>query len=330
MIRHTLIISLIAVVIAATASDSFAQRRRAGEDRVTPTQADVKYGPHERNVFDLWLPEAAGKARAAAASKADGAEDKAAATRLPVYVWFHGGGFVGGDKSGFDPAPYLKAGMAVVSGNYRFVDGKETLSPVPLLDAARVVQTLRARADEWNLDTERIAVSGSSAGAVIALWIGYHDDLADPGSDDPVARQSTRVKCIAPLNGPTNLDPRWITKHMGGPPEIHRSFPLLFGASIPESDRPEVLARIKEMSAVEHVSADDPPTLLIYAGKLEGIPLPESASQGVLIHHAYFGKVLKESLDAAGVPNEFHPGTDPRQDNSAAIIAWLGDHLLPE
>jgi acetyl esterase/lipase len=280
--------------------------------RIQPTYANVSYGSHERNVLDLWLPKAS--------SDSDGP--------LPVFVYFHGGGFVAGDKSGFDPAPYLSAGMAVVSGNYRFVDGKDTLSPAPLQDAARAIQFLKYRADEWNLDASRIAVSGSSAGAVISLWIGYHDDLADASSDDPVARQSSRVKCIVPLNGPTNLDPRWITGNMGGPKHIHGSFPKMFGAAVSDSDGLQVRERILESSPIEHLTDDDVPTLLIYSGKNEGIPLPESASSGVLIHHPFFGVKLKEKLDSLKIANEFHAATDARRDRSKLIVDWLQVHLM--
>ncbi len=285
---------------------------RVQRNRVMPTHADVKYGSHNRNVFDLWLPNS----------------QKADAGPLPVYVYFHGGGFVGGDKAGFDPSTFLDAGMVVASANYRFVNGTDTLSPVPLLDAARVIQYLRHRAEDWNLDGDLIAVSGSSAGAVISMWIGYHDDLANSKSDDPIARQSSRVKCIIPLNGPSNLDPLWITKNMGGPKHIHGSFPKMFGATVAESDQPELRARILESSPIEHVSKDDPSSLLIYTGALKGIPLPESASTGVLIHHAYFGKTLHERLDKVGVSNHFLPSTDPRKDRNAVILSWLKDHLL--
>lgn len=291
------------------------QREQTRGQKTPPTQADVKYGPHERNVFDLWVPETAPDSKAG----------------YPTFVYFHGGGFVAGDKSGFDPAPYLEKGYAVVSGNYRFVDGKETLSPAPMLDAARVIQFLRTKAEDWKLDSERICVSGSSAGAVITLWIGYHDDLAEPGSEDPVARQSTRVKCIVPMNGPTNLDPQWINRNMGGPPHVHGSFPKMFGAPTSESGRPEVAALIKESSPIEHLSSDDPPTLSIYSGKLSGIPLPESASTGLLIHHPYFGKVLKERLDELQIPNEFHHAFDPRKaERQQVIFDWLEKHLNEE
>lgn len=288
------------------------QRQNRRPQRPEPTHADVRYGEHERNVFDLWIPE--------------GDAPKAG---FPVYVFFHGGGFVAGDKSGFDPTPYLEKGLVVVSANYRFVDGEKTLSPVPMHDSARVIQYLREHKQKWNLDTNRIALSGSSAGAVITLWIGYHDDLADPNSDDPIARQSTRVKCIIPLNGPTNLDPHWITANMGGPKHVHGSFPKMFGEPVTGNISSSAWERIKESSPIEHLTKDDPPTLSIYGGKLEGIPLPATASTGLLIHHPYFGKVLKEKLDQLGIANEFYHGSDPRRGNGQELIFdWLDEHLL--
>ncbi len=268
-----------------------------------PTHADVRYGDHERNVFDLWLPEKPADSGAA-----------------PVHVYFHGGGFVAGDKSKFDPRPFLDAGFAAASGNYRFVDGVETLSPAPMEDAARVIQTLKFHAAEWGLDPERISVSGSSAGAVITMWIGYLDDRADPGSEDPIARQSTRVHCIAPLNGPTNLDPAWIRSHLGGPPHIHGSLPKMLGTNT-GFDHPEVRKRIDASNPWMHLSPDDPPTLMVYGGELEPIPLPETVTTGHLIHHPAFGVALKERLDEIGIANELHTGTDPRGTN--LVVDWL-------
>jgi len=280
-----------------------------GASAPKPFRSDVRYGEHERNVYDLWLPE--------------GGDD--AESPLPLLVYFHGGGFVGGDKSTFDPRSYLREGFAVVSVNYRLVDGKTTVSPVPFHDSARVIQHLRHHAQDWNLDPARVVVSGGSAGAVISMWIGYHDDLADPEAEDPVARESTRVSSIAPINGPTQLDPVWILENLGGPPEVHSSFPKLFGAGVNDLEaNPEVQALVREASPMEHVTPDDVPTLLLYKGGLGGIPLPPTASQGKVIHHAWFGKALKEKLDEAGVPNEFHP--DLGKPLAPTVAEWARKH----
>jgi len=285
------------------------ERQRAAEkSRPAPTHADVKYGPHERNVFDVWLPDS------------DAAEKP-----LPVFVYFHGGGFVAGDKSRFDPTPYLKLGYAAVSSNYRFVNGDDVLAPIPMQDCARAIQHLRFKAAEFGVDPTKVAVSGGSAGAVITMWIAYKDDMADPNSDDPVSRQSTRVTCIVPVSGPTNLDPDWIREHLGGPPEVHSSMPVFYGVHDGDYHRPEVRRLVEESSAVHHASADDPPSLLIYGGTLDNLPLPSDASQGLLIHHPYFGKVLKDRLDELGVQCEFRYGAD--RPSSEEIGKFLARHL---
>lgn len=279
-------------------------KSRKKKSRLAPTLSNISYGDHERQVFDLWVPQS-----------------DSSALRYPILIYFHGGGFVAGDKSGFDPKPYLDAGIACASANYRFVDGGESLSDVPLQDAARALQTIRHRAAEFGIDSGRVALSGSSAGAVIAMWMGYSDDLAITDSEDPIARESTRVNCIMPINGPTNLMPSWIVKNVGGGKSVHGSYVKLFGTPADEPMTPEVEAKIKSMSASELVSEDDPPTLLIYSGPPdESLPLPENTPNGKIIHHPYFGKALKEKLDAAEVENELLIGFDPRGSTKTAMF----------
>jgi acetyl esterase/lipase len=188
-------------------------------------------------------------------------------------------------------------------------------------DGARVIQAIRLNAAKWNIDPSRISVSGSSAGAVIAMWIGYHDDLAQPESKDPIARQSSRVSCIAPINGPTNMDPTWIRANLGGPPEIHPSLPKMFGVS-DGFDKPEIAARILACNPWEMVSANDPPTLMIYARGTEPVPLAATVGTSHLIHHPQFGVALKNRLDDTGIANELHTGIQYRQGNTL-IVNWL-------
>lgn len=162
---------LIPIVLALTAAAVFAQQNPA------PDYADVPYGPHPRNVLDLW---------------------KAKSDRpTPVVVHIHGGGFTQGDKSTVGPVLVrycLSKGISVASINYRY----STIAPfpAPMLDGARAIQFLRMKAKEWNLDPKAFAATGGSAGAGISLWVGFHDDLADPSNADPVLRESTRLSVI--------------------------------------------------------------------------------------------------------------------------------------
>ncbi|MFN5960821.1 MAG: carboxylesterase family protein, partial [Verrucomicrobiota bacterium] len=117
-----------------------------------PTAANVKYGEHERQVLDFWKAEGDGP--------------------RPLLFFIHGGGWRNGDKSGIRVAPYLQAGISVVSINYRYTQlAGDVVPPVkaPLHDAARALQFVRSKAGEWNLDKTKVVASGGSAGACSSL-----------------------------------------------------------------------------------------------------------------------------------------------------------------
>ncbi len=131
------------------------------------------------------------------------------------------------------------------------------------------------------------------------MWLLYHDDLADPKSDDPVARQSTRVTAAAVSAGQTSIDPKVIEPWLGPNVLKHRMINMAVGeatieAAIANYDKHKAL--YLEFSPVNHVSAGDPPVLMTYGGNMK---LPsEDAGHG--IHHPVYGVKLKEKADAAG------------------------------
>ncbi|UCC99655.1 MAG: PQQ-binding-like beta-propeller repeat protein, partial [Phycisphaerales bacterium] len=158
-----------------------------------PTHANVRYGPHERNVLDLYLAQSR--------------------TSTPLVLYIHGGGFRGGDKRSLNAGEaksFLNAGFSVAAINYRLTDTAP--APAAYLDCARALQFLRHHATQWNINPKLVASTGGSAGAGTSMWLAFHDDLADPDSDDPVERQSTRLTCIAIRNGQSSYDPRFAEK----------------------------------------------------------------------------------------------------------------------
>src|SRR6185503_19680701 len=155
----------------------------------------------------------------------------------PLIIHIHGGGFVRGDKRQINPA-LLKAarnaGISFASIHYRFVDGKDTIFPAPQHDGARAVQFLKSKAREWNIDPKRVACMGGSAGAGISMWIGFHDDLADPKSDDPIKRESTRIQAIGTNGGQSTYDPIKIKELIGGRAWEHPSIYKVYGSTTAE------------------------------------------------------------------------------------------------
>lgn len=271
-----------------------------------PTLADVRYGPHERHVLDFY---------------------RAPARNLsPVLIFFHGGGFKAGDKRSFrDKADmYLQAGISVVSANYRF--SQHAIYPAPMLDGARVVQFVRAKAPEWSIDPARVVLSGSSAGATLSLWIALHDDLADPRSDDPIAKISTRVACVSVKNAPSSMDPVLIRKEFGS--TNFGAMLALYGVrTLEEFSAPAVRRQALDGSPLEHASKDDPPLFLEFSGALTKTPLPPDTKFGGWIHHPHFGELMKQRYDQLGLECHFYHAGKPALEG--AEIAFLRKALAP-
>ena len=253
----------------------------------------------ERNVLDIW------KAKPRPGQSGPS----------PVVVFFHGGGFRGGSKASvpaWQVIQCLDEGISVVSANYRL--SQTAAFPAPMLDGARVIQFVRYHAAELGIDPDRIAASGSSAGAGIALWVGFHDDLADPESHDPVSRQSSRVRCLAVDGAQTSYDPRFIKSLIGGRAHEHSALRPFFGIK-PDTDleSPQICKLYEEASPINYVTSDDPPVILFYAEP--NAPLPSDAKPGQGIHHPRFGQALKTKLDPLGVEctlrhRDDYPGHD--------------------
>jgi acetyl esterase/lipase len=274
----------------ATAKKAAVAPKKVYPKNPTPTVADVKYGPHERNVFDFWQAKS----------------DKP----TPLLFFIHGGGWMGGDKKSISVEPFLKEGISVVSINYRYISqAQEVVPPVkaPLHDAALALQTVRSRAGEWNIDKTRIGASGGSAGACSSLWLAFHPDMADPKSSDPIARESTRLYCAAVNGAQTTLDPQQMKEWT--PNSKYGGHAFLPGKERPTFEaflaaREKILPWIAEYSPYALVSSDDPPVYLSFSA-----PPALGQEQKDPTHTANFGVKLQEHCKANGVMAElWYPG----------------------
>ena len=126
-----------------------------------PTVSNIPYGSHKRQVLDFW------KAPSASADKP-----------APLVFYIHGGSWKTGSKEIIngcvDVNALLNAGISVAAINYRYVTQAEAAGVVPpvkapLEDAARALQFVRSKAEEWHIDKTRIGATGASAGGCSSL-----------------------------------------------------------------------------------------------------------------------------------------------------------------
>ena len=261
-------------------STAFAKKKK--ETGPEPTYADVPYDKYERTKLDFWQAEGDGP--------------------RPVKVFIHGGGWIKGDKSKRESmGGWLEKGISVAAINYRFTP--QDPLPAPVHDAARAIQFLRSKAAEWNIDKNRFVVTGGSAGGCSSLWLALHDDMADPDSDDPVKRESTRVQGAAVAGAQTSIDPKQAEPWIG--PNVYHD--MLF-CSVGEASIEDALknydkheAAYREFSPITHMTKDDPPVFLSYKSDLT-VPA-KSIQHG--IHHGMFGVKLQEKSAAVG-HNQVH------------------------
>ena len=119
--------------------------------------------------------------------------------------------------------------------------------------------------------------------------------------DDPVARQSTRLVCIAVSNGQSSYDPRFAEK-IGIPRpnyERHDFFLPFYDITEEEIDTPKAYRRYEEAAAITYLSKDDPPALLEYS--YPNAEVTPATSLGLIVHHPKFGIALKERMDTLGI-----------------------------
>ena len=223
---------------------------------------------HQKQKLDLYLPENA-----------------ATGEPLPVVVWVHGGGWRGGSKNRCPPlkAGFVGRGYAVASVGYR-LSGAAPF-PAQIEDCRAAIRWLRAHAEEYHLDRNRVGVWGASAGGHLVALLGTAgDEVAFDVGDH--FEESAKVQAVCDYYGPSDFAAFAATpgyEHVAVRPDspVYQ----LFGG--PASGKSELA---KEASPIEYVSADDPPFLIVHGTDDRVVPLSQSER-------------LHDALTKAGVPS---------------------------
>jgi acetyl esterase/lipase len=224
--------------------------------------------------------------------------------------------------------PLLDRGYTV----FAVVHGSQPRYTVPEIigDMNRAVRFIRHRAGEYKVDPHRLGVTGASAGGHLSLILGMAGGPGDAKARDPVDRESSRVQAVACFFPPTDF----LNYGAAGKELIHardhgkpfrpafdyRELDADSNLWVPVTDAEKLRTITREISPISHVSADDPPTLIIHGDRDELVPLQQS-------------QTFVEKLKGAGVEAKLvvkegaGHGWSGLAKDIEAFATWFDEHL---
>jgi acetyl esterase/lipase len=195
-------------------------------------------------------------------------------------VIFPGGGYGGlaADLEGREVADWFTVrGFTAFIVSYRLTSHGYVL-PVPLLDARRAIQTVRARAADYHIAPDRIVIIGFSAGGHLAALASTEPVPGDPEAEDAIARVSSRPDYVV-------LGYPWLGAL--GPDTSHLNYCKTYKLM------DQCAQLTQDYSPDLHVSKDTPPTFIYHTFDDQTVPVEQSLR--------YYDALVK-----AGVPSELH------------------------
>lgn len=151
------------IILATTLFTILFSSQIAAEFKI---EKDVSYGPHERNVMDIYW--------------------NTNFKNAPIVFTIHGGGFKNGSKAYCSKEMiklYMSKGCIVVSPNYRLVGkGEPVTKDDCAMDAAMAVAQIQVNAKKYGGDPTKIVSTGASAGGYISAWIAYQKNWEWPAN----------------------------------------------------------------------------------------------------------------------------------------------------
>jgi acetyl esterase/lipase len=200
----------------------------------------------------------------------------------PAIMFVHGGGWVAGTKTGTPGMSYFlelaRRGYLVTSIDYRLAP--TYTFPANIQDVKCAVRSLRAHAQEYNIDPNRIGAWGASAGGHLVALLGTSDQSAgwDVGQ---YLDQSSRVQVVVDMFGISDLTQEYVIGNVRG---LDR---MVFRADL-NSDI------LKKASPTTYITPDDPPFLILHGDMDNTVPITQS-------------QILHDALRAGGVSSTYIP-----------------------
>jgi acetyl esterase/lipase len=176
---------------------------------------------------------------------------------LPGVILIHGGGWRSGNRQMEWPMAQHLAANGYVTATVEYRLSIEALYPAGVYDLKGAIRWMRANAARYNIDTNKIAVYGCSAGGTLAAFLGTTGDMKKFEGMAGYAERSSKVQAIVDVDGVLDFtNPAESAKD--DDPKKPSAGKLWFGASFKE--KPDVW---KEASPINYVGSGTAPILFV-------------------------------------------------------------------
>ncbi|MGI8992333.1 MAG: alpha/beta hydrolase fold domain-containing protein [Bryobacteraceae bacterium] len=199
----------------------------------------------------------------------------------PAVVMVHGGGFRRGNRESYLPMAIKLAQRDYVAATVSYRLAPRNQFPAAVHDVKAAVRFLRANAAKYNIDPDRIAALGGSAGGHLVLFLGLTAGVSEFEGSGPNREFSSRVQCVVDYYGPTDF-----TQSYSKSVDAAEVLPLFLGGDLDHNR----LAHIRA-SPLNWVTPDAAPVLALHGTQDTFVAYEQSLW-------------LMERLIAAGVPAE--------------------------
>ena len=258
---------------------------------VYATLPNTPYGKRELHL-DLFRPKKSGK--------------------YPALILVHGGGWRSGNKTLEVPMAQQIASRGYVTACVEYRLSPEALYPSAVHDLKAAIRFLRANAKKYNIDPDRIAITGTSAGGQLAALIGTTGEVKKFEGDEGNNTVSSKVQAVIDMDGILDFtDPNESAKDTN--PDKRSAGAYWFGATFKEAPEKWI-----EASAMTYAGKSTPPILFVNSA----LPRFHAGRDSVITILNKYG-IYSEVHTIPGTPHPFwlfHPWFEP---TVAYMVAFL-------